>query len=250
MAVPEVGRPQRIADGAALERQRLHQAHESRMGSCAGGGAALVGALADDHMGTDVPLRVVVVRWKVWNLQESQELMVMLKRSGRQAPQGLVPVRRSAPMEEAFRRKPGPMQERGRWKLPSGSGQAPGIREDPPQGPVGLAELLRDVDLGNLPHLPKQMGPALLLSDLQTVVDQMVAEFLRGIETLEETLVLLLEGVDLSLEFIDQRDQLPFGQVLWMKDRLQLNPPASSGSCDTLRQESRRCKKNLFRELN
>ena len=53
-------------------------------------------------------------------------------------------------------------------------------------------------------------------------------------QPLDETLVLLLKGLDLTLEIVDEGDELVLGQLLRIGDDVQENLPLCSGSDPTL----------------
>ena len=101
MPMAQVGSPQRLPDGAALPRQGLDEAHEIGMGRGPGRGAALIRAVANNDVGPDRPLGLVVVHRHTRHLEAGQELVVMLEDAPRQPSQSRVVVGRGAPGEQA-----------------------------------------------------------------------------------------------------------------------------------------------------
>ena len=64
-------------------------------------------------------------------------------------------------------------------------------------------------------------------------------------QAFDKTLVLLLKGLDLTLEIVDESDEVLLGQLLRINDDGQNNLPLWSGSSFTLGHEGSTCKKNL-----
>lgn len=170
MAMGKVGGFEGFPDCAALEGQRLDEAHEAGMGGGALGGTTLIGAVTKDHVGTNQAFSLVVLPGQTPNLQEGQELMVMLEDSSRETLQRFIPVRSRSPDQEAFVQESVAMEHRDDRQFGSSSCQPPGVQEDPPQGEMGMTELLRGIALGNLTQFPQQVDPTLLLPDLEPVV--------------------------------------------------------------------------------
>ncbi len=166
----QVRRLQRLPNDAPLERQGLHETHELSMRGHTRGGATLVGALADNDVGPDGPLRLVVVRRHSRDTGKRQELMVMLQDAAGQAAQGLVVIRGGAPGEQARLQPLLPSLQRERRQRRTLTHQALRIEEDPAEAPMGTAVFLGELRLGAVAQLPQQMHPALLLGSLHPIV--------------------------------------------------------------------------------
>jgi len=170
VAMGEVGGFEGLPDRAALEGQRLNQAHQRAMGGGALRRSALIGAVPKDHVGANEPFGLIVLPGQTPNLEEGQELMVMLEDASRETLQCFVPVRGCSPRQEALIQELMTMEDRDSRQFGSSPGQPPGVQENPPQCPMGATELLRGIALGNLAQFPQQVDPTLLLPDLQPVV--------------------------------------------------------------------------------
>ena len=166
----KIGGFEGLPDHTALKGQRLDETHQGGMGGGALRRSALIGAVAQDHVGTNQPFGLIVLPRQTPNLQEGQELVMMLEDSSRETPQCFVPIRSCSPRQEAFIEKSMAMERGESGQHAPGSGQPPGIQEDPSQSQMGATELLRGIAFGNLAQFPEQVNPTLLLADLQPIV--------------------------------------------------------------------------------
>ena len=170
MPMAQIGSPQRLPDGAALQRQGLDEAHEIGMGRRPRRGATLIRATANNDVGSDRPLGLVVVHGHARYLQAGHERAVMREDAPRQPSQGRVVRGLAAPREQARLQPLLPPLHTERRQRGTLAHQASGIEEDPTQAPMGVAILLGEFRLRAVAQLPQQMDPAFLLRILEPVV--------------------------------------------------------------------------------